>query len=899
MKAKDRRVVRNRIVAALLGLWLGAIVIFGVRYGSYLPALWQKEHVGVFDDRYALDSKTYSSPSGRATLFVDPGQRSGSGPASYRCVREGQELWSGTRPYTLWEADVTDDGLVAGYAYAAGYMGGKDDALTVVLINPDGTMRLEERSQREGFLSDMGSPRPMAAGVLIDAENDRLIVRIKTESRWTRLFTESWWTYSLTTGEPGRRVDPRAGLPESARILQAARVVPGASLVLVNWLWHDYEAEHFGSVFTLLDPDGEVVWRLDWPTDHTVAGDDEATSRIQRELRQHGAILAVERGTFTLRQVATNERVTFEVEPAAGSRGDWKVREVARAPFILETSATSDAGTPPTLALTHLGSIQLGSPPSSPIRDVSSLALDGLGRPGFLRRTGERFEFVRVDRDGQNAVEIALPGSTDGEWWRYALAWTAGERWVATSSGTLQDLRPGSRHAWWIDAEHRTLTPIDGFDAPSIDSVAGTPDGGFVVVGATVHEGSFQTNDLVAFDRDGKRLFALGGDQGDPGNPRSVFPPEDMTVLRNGEIVVLSQFRNTLQFFSGTGEPLRRIELEDAWGRKPNYLVGVSPDNEVGLIVHDQNGKPSMVHTDGSGAVVGGFDPHYADGRAVGYDVQVGPDGSPWTSDGHSLLVLDRQGAVQRVVGPAPDAMVLEEVAGITVAPDDRIYAVDNRTHAVHVFNASGKLQHVCKPDARDAPRYLANQPLTVTDAGEVFLPRLHFAADGTRLGQVNAIGWHAQRGSDRFWRVGRDALHLIQSDGTIVRTIQRTPDDKWLRSMGGAGVAPDGSIALATVDRFGGIHIYTASGEAVRSLARPDGMWGWGNFAFDGERIAVGLRSEGEPGAVVLMDALGRALGRFQPAGEVPYWSPFFAAQGKELWLFDGEHRIERFALP
>src|SRR6185295_5164352 len=76
---------------------------------------------------YDLDPKTYASPSGEVTLFVDPSQRSGGGPATYRCERGGKPLWSETRPYTLWEAAVGDDGVIAGYAYGAGYRGGKND----------------------------------------------------------------------------------------------------------------------------------------------------------------------------------------------------------------------------------------------------------------------------------------------------------------------------------------------------------------------------------------------------------------------------------------------------------------------------------------------------------------------------------------------------------------------------------------------------------------------------------------------------------------------------------------------------------------------------------------------------------------------------------------------------
>jgi hypothetical protein len=67
-----------------------------------------------------LNPKDYDSPSGTYRLRVDPGNRYGAGKATYRLTKGGKEIWSGERPFTLWEAGVTDDGTVAGYAYTRG-----------------------------------------------------------------------------------------------------------------------------------------------------------------------------------------------------------------------------------------------------------------------------------------------------------------------------------------------------------------------------------------------------------------------------------------------------------------------------------------------------------------------------------------------------------------------------------------------------------------------------------------------------------------------------------------------------------------------------------------------------------------------------------------------------------
>ena len=95
-----------------------------------------------------LHPRTYFSPSGRYTLLVDPSDMCGRFGASYRLTRQGREIWSGQQPFTLWEAAVSDDGVVAGYAYSLGWSGynqARDDAghgdFHVILIDRKGSLR--------------------------------------------------------------------------------------------------------------------------------------------------------------------------------------------------------------------------------------------------------------------------------------------------------------------------------------------------------------------------------------------------------------------------------------------------------------------------------------------------------------------------------------------------------------------------------------------------------------------------------------------------------------------------------------------------------------------------------------------------------------------------------------
>lgn len=847
-----------------------------------------------------LDPREVRSPSGEVTLFVDPSRPNGAGAATYRCRRGTTELWGGERPWTLWEALVADDGVVAGYAYGGGHDGDREDSFTLVILAPDGTARLEQRLPREGLRSDMGMPEPMANGCFLDVDNGRFVVRVRTGGFGPE---ESWWSYAIADGAAGPRLDPRAsvGANEHFGPILAVRAVPGTGLVLAQWHHSDWrKKKQTGSVFALLDRDANSVWHLDWV-------DDNGAELLRWPLA--GSILETDARCFVLHAKKTSERVDFAVERLTGAREGWSVREVGRAPLGTPAKADATPTPPPTeLALRHLGTIDLSATASrSPIHDVMTFALDGHGRIGFVRRTDERFDFVRVDADGQNLLELALPEPPEGAWWTYTLAWSAGDSWILCAS----DSGPGDAQVWRIEAAAGRVVPLAHFAAPDVESLAATRDGGFVVLGDTSYESGDFTHDLVAFDGSGQRRFALGGDQGDPKDEGSLFAPEALAVLASGELVVLDNIRDLLQLYSESGEFLHALELEQAWGREPNYPSEVMADPDGGVLVHDFNGTPPIVRMDRDGKVLTEFQPHHPDGGTfrIRSGVQAAPGGALWTSDGQALLRLDASGLVSSVLGPSAAADELGKIARLALGPGDRIHAVDPRTGAVHVFTPEGRRLHVCRPATKGFDEELSLPSLSVNDSGEVLLDGLAFAADGTRIGFGSwpeagyKPDFHARRGAEGAWIVGYEELLLVARDGKIVRKIERTPGGNWLRDLGTASVAPNGSIALTTDAGLGGgtpgIHLYDSTGAPVRSLPAPEGIPGWAPFAYDGAKLVFGLQREREPGLIVLLDAEGRELGRFTPPGDVRFWIPYFAAGGKELWLFDMGYRIERFALP
>jgi len=336
-----------------------------------------------------LNAKEYDSPSGAYRLRVDPGNRYGAGKAAYRLTKGGKEVWSGERPFTLWEAGVTDDGTVAGYAYSHGFDPiGNAGVLRVIILDPRGALIVDHVTRRgEGPRMFHAPPNPVAEGVIVDPANDRLAVRVSgaDAKRWGEML----WMYQLSTGRAEGRIDPTERMPdpEFASYIVAARAVTDTPLILLHW-WRSTPGTNDGdrgARFTLIDPNGETVWSLDLPKDYMRQDDEDGQFRLKQEIDESGGILRADQpGCFELRFVAENRRVTFAVERRPN--GQWNVREIGRQQYAITTKDRFSEI--PESPLPYLGAIVLRAPgqkPPAEVRDIREFVIDGTGRLAFLR----------------------------------------------------------------------------------------------------------------------------------------------------------------------------------------------------------------------------------------------------------------------------------------------------------------------------------------------------------------------------------------------------------------------------------------------------------------------------------------------------------------------------------
>lgn len=862
-----------------------------------------------------LNVKTHVSLLGQWALEVDPTTREGAGPGHYQMSKAGKVQWSRRMPFTLCEVVVGDDGVVVGYGYSTGVGNNwiaNPGVLNVVVLEPDGKVRYLGAIKRAASMMLHGGLVPVARGLVACPEVDSFVLRLSDDDKVV------WRVCQLSTGKLIREIDPAVtgGLPPGARALAGMQVVvrKPKPLILTHWDSFSSTKTSGGVWFVLQDLEGRAEWKLHRPHDYDLPDGDAAKDKVQRLLWDRGAILESSGpGMFDLWSGASGERVRYVVACNEPGYNAWNVSEIGREKFTLKEE---DEDLPEWKndgpELRRLGSFVLQDmPEEKPVRDIETFALDGAGRLGFVR--GEKSHtrtFVLLNNEGKVRTEIKLPSHLERK--RAHLVWSEGERWLLAKSDDHS-------RAWWLDVGKGEVKPVEGFDCPEIESLANDRRGGFVVLGK--ERRTYDSVDhLIRFDTGGKVLWDKR-QHGTYGKPEELFSPQEATVLANGEIAVVSNIANTVQFFSLDGKYLRTLDLQQAWKREPNYPTGIVPDIEGGYIIRDFHGDPGFVRMKADGTVRSGLRPRFKNKMALEarQGLHVAADGSLWMSDGHAFMELGEDGLVERVVGAEISQEKLGKIELVAGDRQGRVYALDQRSGAVHVFDANGSKLRVCKPGPEDVKDGERIEDLAVADDGTVYLSvdlmrdhkHLKFDPEGRRL-KMPALGLdsiseglHPQPGGNRLLVTGYHEAFLVDGAGKRIKTINRRQDRMWLDCLDDAAVADDGSFALT--DRAGGVgrrmaasdarcmHYYCASGDAEGLLRLPRGCMGLNGF----NGTHASLRFMG--GEVMVVDRCGMHRYRVpMEEGRATRCDHFITRNGRELWVVDMETReVTRFEMP
>lgn len=816
---------------------------------------------------------------------------------------------------------MTDEGVVAGYAYTHGWRGFPPEStrdkikqpdwngdFCVVIMGRDGEFRLDETKKREASRYPHAPPNPIAEGMFVDPENDRFVIRMADDDVNRRMAT--WRAYRLSDGSRLSDFQPRKHLSGVPRFCDdiAAQPVRGTRLTLTHWWLYENKP---GGKFTLSNTEGLPIWTLDLPADYSIVEDQEAEWRLRDSIAESGAILRSDLPRrFDLWHVREKQRVSYEVRPRANHAGEWEVIELARTAYAPPRDAAPNLGT---LVLESLGTIQLGEQPRTrpAIRDVDQFGFDGVGRIGFVRRDSDgKANFVLAQPDGTIVAEISVGTPADAKRTEWLTAWLSNDRWIVIGTG------------WGVDPIHRALladtgakiaTDVTSFNCPArITKVVSDRRGGFVVR----VDGEFDEDGVIRFDADGKQRWRVprkhSGDD-------ILMSPEDIAVTTDGAVAVVCSFNKLVQMFDSSGRHLRRIELKKCFTREPVYPSEVSADRDGGLIVGDWQGSPPIWRITSKGKLVASILPKYADGRtfSMHFGVSAAPDGRLWTTDGSSLLRLTDTGVVDFVLGETPRADSLGEVSTMAIDQQGCIYLVSRRTTAVHVFDRTGNLMRVCEPLPDDFTTNTHGASLCVASDGEVFVRAdgardgayLRFGSDGRRIGFVSEADWGS--GTDwlfgpfarEHWATVQQSVFLVGANGKTTRTIERRPDRNWLGSIGRTAVAPDSSLAIVSFDSRAGffmkrtLSIYGPTGESISTIALPFAGY-IRNMAFDGQFVVVPYEHDW-----LIIEVGTGTIRRFTP--DLPRtpasnWHCFIISDDHELWLCDPDSRmVHRFHAP
>lgn len=852
-----------------------------------------------------FDPYTRTSPDGTWSVYVDPTERYGEGPANYR-VRHGDDLvWASEKPWTMRDAAIDDNGRVAGYAYSRGSSPAKRPGVFhALMLAADGSVAFDEQHARS-YRQNVSEPTlwPAGSAVCVQPELGRFVLVVSdVDGEGTR----EWWALHASDA----RVEFRKQLesaPEDRNALLEVRAVRGTPLTcarLTKWRMGGSSVR-----CVLFDADFKPVWRSEFLDTLPQGGD--ATEL--REAARDAFEIDAEPARFDCVLPSARVTVRFAVERADDG---WKVSEVGRQPWhppVLSQCLPAFDDLPlTTLESRGAADLEGQRAATSPVRDI--VALDP--RDDGLR-------FVRTEPDGTHSlVRVDLQGIAQYErsfelperdvesklafWPLGADAWLATRSLFGTGARAL---------AWRIDDATGVVTRLTKFDSPMVSDVAASPNGGFVVL-ATEHTEYTLDDCLITCDADGTRSKWI--DLGNGAKAGASIPGANaVAVTSTDRIMVLSTVGRRLTEFDSDGEIVRTIQLDEVWGRRTGHPTGVTADIEGGVLVHDFQGQPQLARVNADGKARALLEPSFADGTnadALARSARVAPNGDVWATDGQRIVRLDASGLVDRIVGTPAAADVLAEPMGARFDAFGRALIADRATYVVHVFDSQGRKLFLCRPSGDVVGRVDDFAGMTSTpDGGVAFQGAtrstiLRFGPAGEPLESlrvpartfslaISPVDGAVYAGSfgEGFSRAATPDLEALD--------YERAPDNTWLRGMGWLAMSRDGTLGMTA--RSGAkeagrsLYLYPAGErELLRTIRLPDGtpcrstslgrawavVWEW-------------------TGAALLVELTGERRLRLQ-MGEGDKndsnWKFGFDPETDELLALDvASRRILRFALP
>ena len=870
--------------------------------------------------RETIQPRNLASPSGEWTARTDPSSKFGDGPSRVSVSYGGQPAWEAELPFTLWEAQISDGGQLAGYGFTAGYpIGRARGELVVAILAPDGRELLHESKSLESsrFLHMPPNPRPL--GSFLQPQLDRFVLRVADED--VNRGDETWWVFRLSSGEALGRVQPKQelGPAEDVGRSMEARAIEGTPLTLVQWYqssWDPREGGRPGTRFTLLADDWKPVWTLELAGDYVAADEQETDRRRDEALEQGGILVADEPGRFELRHVTAGERVRYGVEADVASPTGWTVHELGRTPH--EAVPPKSDGWP-TLDLAKLATVPLNtdSPVATgPVHDVVEFDFDAASAVRLVRKEGAGgHTLLTLAADGsvpqQARIDELLPDAEGTRAWH----WIGDERWLFTLSPFDEDV---VARAWFVDAASGDAREIADFAVPSVGMVRRLPDGGFALLATFFRRHAAHTA-FMAFDASGRRRWEQI-ETGYDGSEANIYGASALAVEPDGSVLLLRS-NGRVQVFGADGRYERAVELSGL--NEHAYLTSLLVEPAGTWLVFEFSSEHGVEghRFDREGSKLADLPMRDADGTpsTVRGGVRVDPAGGLWCTDGQSLQRLDESGVLRTRLGPAPDTEVLEEPFAIDFDDSGRLAVVDRRSHSIHLFTVDGQRDRVLHPDPGDfETHWFPLEDFVSAPDGRLLVPGdsaldpmeerfLQFAPDGERLGwtQVGgdlldypAAGGRWAAAGSRYFPC---TLTRFDAAGEPELSWSRRPNGDFYLSIDAIDCGEDGSLAVLTGADEARLELdlYSPTGSALRTvdLHAAGGPY-WNRLSQSSDWIAVSSFEK----EALLVPRNGGSVSRVRldESARDDGCAFTLSPDGAELWCATREPlALHRFALP
>ncbi len=823
---------------------------------------------GEFDQSRAyVQVREYNSPSGDYILRVDPDARNGMHGAEYVMRRRGRVVWEKELGRTLWNAVVSDDGVVGGYGYSE--LGPSDESVGsfhVLVIGQNGDLLANDRTQRTLSPHMHTASDPKAESLILHRDMGRMFIRMQRDRNNLKY---PLWVYELSTGKrlvdwlPERPFDIEAG----EELLYPGEIKPliGAELMLVHW-WHlamgkppeGPTREH--SAFTLVDSAGSTQWSLILEDDHTVKHNRELSDRKVREVRELGAIHAVDGdGEFMIWSVAKGQDVRFLVEKEGQ---DWSVTELGRTAFVAPKK--HDEPEPVELGLPVVSVRLLSETKLQPTKramqesSVYNLTVFGFSDDGAI-------EFVRWDDDGDVLVRLNHAGDVVSETPVIKLQQRNGStRWFdgpGHSWYALVDGEYGKRtQVFRVDVTSGASTLLETLESESIQAFAVRGDGGFF---ARTFDRSKESASLVSVDSSGGVLWRIGlGEEGGP--ERIAISIDSMVAQPDGGLVILgtgwedeesppysypvpSEWYAGFQELTAKGDVLSLVVLEEAWEAEVDFPGQVTLDKEGNVLIPDAG---RLWRTTLAGELLGGLHLSVADGSGLPLvKYAIAPDGAVWGATERALYSVSLAGVPGQVVGNPYETGTLTSGSGASVDHLGRLFINDGDTELWHVFDSSGTELFVCPFPTSKGSSW--NSSVSVDGEGRIYIelddetPE-HFVYSSagkpitsTKLhgSNLNGAVEFEPKGPNHWFAWGADLVCLDESN-TAVQIVERRPDGLWWDNLGSIDFSASGMHMV--VSDSGSDHspailaLYDKRDSSAVALRLPEGLYGFGAVVSD-----------------------------------------------------------------